>query len=456
MKSPVFRKFLWSAAIPGVVVLIFLNILFWHSGLHAWLVAGLIAAIVIAFVTASSFANPFLRRLMRMQAFAEDLPGSQTPAPASLLEDGDELGSLARSLLRARAKWQEVLDQLKLESQRREVILKSMVEGVLAVDNDSRVIFCNDSFARLVNANLPLPPRLTLLDLARDPSLTDMLSQVLATHEPLRQTLQLSAAFGRVFEVQAAPLAGPAHGGALAILHDITDLERLKRVREDFVANVSHELRTPLTAIRGYAEALLDGGLEDTEQNRKFVEVILNHAIRLNNIASDLLVLSELESNREQPGEGFVSVQAAVDSAIRAVEEEANEREVSLIRGPVVDAEVKGSRVRLEQALINLLTNAVKFNRPGGSARIETAMPGEESIAITISDNGAGIPSEDLSRIFERFYRVDKARSREVGGTGLGLSIVKHVVERIGGSVKVESQLGKGSAFTVTLPIKRS
>ncbi|MGH9378063.1 MAG: sensor histidine kinase [Terriglobia bacterium] len=452
MKSPIFRRFLWSAVLPALAALLFLNLYLRNSGVHLWLLAGLVFALVIAFAAAWSSARALIRRINRMQAFAENLLDSQLPAAPALLENEDELGSLARSLGRAAGQWQGLLEQLKLESARREAILKSMVEGVLAVDNDSRVIFCNDSFARLVGARLPLPARLPLLDLARDPSLTGMLAQVLATHEPLRQTLQLAAADGRVFEVQAAPLAGPAHTGALAILHDITDLERLERVRKDFVANVSHELRTPLTAIRGYSEALLDGGLEDPEQNRKFLEVILNHSIRLNNIASDLLVLSELESARGQPEQDRVSIRAAVDAALRAVEVEAEARAVSLVRGQVEEAEVLGSRVRLEQALINLVTNAVKFNRPGGAVRLEATMFAEGSVSITVSDNGIGIPSEALSRIFERFYRVDKARSREVGGTGLGLSIVKHVIERMGGSVKVESQVGKGATFTVTLP----
>lgn len=455
LNSPIFRKFLWSALFSAVFSLLFLTFYVVHSWMHLWLLVGLIFAFVAAFFAAWLGSLTLIRRINRMKSFAEDLLLSQTLAANPPVDAEDEVGDLGRSLRRAAGQWQDLLGRLKLESARREAILTSMVEGVLAVDYDLRVIFCNESFARLVGAQLPIPARLPLLDLARDPGLSGMLAQVLASQTPLRQTLQLAAANGRVFEVQAAPLAEPAHMGAIAILHDITNLERLERVRKDFVANVSHELRTPLTAIRGYAETLLDGGLEDPEQNRKFLEVILNHSIRLNNIASDLLLLSELESGRSHAEQDPVSVRVVVDAALRAVEAEAESRKVHLVRGRVDEVEVAGSRVRLEQAVINLLNNAVKFNRNGGQVRVDALRPDDATVCISVSDNGIGIPSEHLSRIFERFYRVDKVRSREVGGTGLGLSIVKHVADRMGGTIKVESQVGKGSTFTIILPVSR-
>lgn len=326
-----------------------------------------------------------------------------------------------------------------------------MVEGVLAVDHGLRVIFCNDSFARIFGAQLPVPAQASLLNFARDPGLTGMISGVLATRSPSRKTLQLPAADGRVFEVEAAPLGEAGRGGAIAILHDITELERLERVRKDFVANLSHELRTPLTAIRGYAESLLDGALEDRDNARHFSEVILSHAVRLNNIASDLLTLSELESGGNRPEPHPVSLRTSIETALRAVENEAALHGVHLERGDLADEAILGVRVYLEQVLVNLLNNGIKFNRPGGRVRVEAGRMDADRIFIAVSDDGIGIPSEDLSRIFERFYRVDRARSRDAGGTGLGLSIVKHAIERMGGAVKVESRLGKGSTFTVLL-----
>jgi two-component system, OmpR family, phosphate regulon sensor histidine kinase PhoR len=212
-------------------------------------------------------------------------------------------------------------------------------------------------------------------------------------------------------------------------------------------------MRTPLAAIVGYSDTLLDGGLEDPSNNRRFVEVMRTNAIRLNSIATDLLVLSELESGTK-PGEPErVPVRAALDSAMAAVESEARNSGIQIVRGEIADVCVLGYRFRLEQAILNLLVNAVKFNREGGEVRIEARLEPDRQIQIAISDTGAGIPSQDLPRIFERFYRVDKARSRRVGGTGLGLSIVRHVVESMNGKVKVESQLGRGSTFTIILPV---
>lgn len=446
LKNSILRRFLWCALLPAMATAVI------AAAAHLHVVEALILAFVLALLASWLSARALWERINRLKTFAENLVHSRPPAlnPSPAFEG--ELGALARTLSRAAEQWQELLEQLRLESARREAILKAMVEGVLAVDRDLRVIFCNDSFARLVGARLPLLPRLPLLNLVRDPSLQGMLVQVLAAHQPMRQTLQLAAADSRVFEVQAAPLSEPDRPGAIAILHDITDLERLERVRKDFVANVSHELRTPLTAIRGYTETLLDGAVEDPKENRKFLGIILNHAIRLNRIASDLLVLSELESGRNQPEPQRISVRAIVEAALHAVEEAAEREDVRLIAGKVEDAEVTGSSVRLEQALVNLLDNAIKFNRPGGVVRVEAERQAENTVSITVSDNGIGIPSEDLSRIFERFYRVDKARARDAGSTGLGLSIVKHAIERMGGAVRVESQVGKGSTFTVTLP----
>jgi two-component system phosphate regulon sensor histidine kinase PhoR len=412
----------------------------------SWVAA--IAALVMAYF----FSRTFTRRIRRLQAFAEGLLSGRTPS--TLVRDSDdELGQLAASLSRTANQLHELVDSLSLESARREAILASMVEGVLAVDNELRVTFCNESFARAVGALRTVPERLPVLELVRDPGFLDMLSRVLVTHESVKQRLQLAAAEGRAFEVQAAPLAMGSRRGAIAILHDITDLERLERIRKDFVANVSHELRTPLTAIRGYAETLLDGALEDEEHNRKFLEVIRAHAIRLNNISSDLLVLSELESGQHPAEPEPVPIRAALESAVRTVESEARVRGVRLLVGDLDGARVMGHRIRLEQAFVNLLDNAVKFNHPGGEVRVETARAKDGSATITICDTGIGIPSEDLPRIFERFYRVDKARSREVGGTGLGLSIVKHVIERMNGTIVVDSELGRGSSFTVTLPL---
>jgi two-component system phosphate regulon sensor histidine kinase PhoR len=409
------------------------------------LILALIGGLAYAFIRSFSFQTAELR------AYAEHLLDPQVPGQP-LPAGEDDLGALARTLQRMAPRIRELVESLRLESARREAILASMVEGVLAVDKDLRVTFCNNSFARALGAGSPVQAGTPLLELVRDPGLLDILSKVLAAGERMERRLTLPAAEDHTFEVLAGPLAGSSTTGALAILHDITELERLERVRKDFVANVSHELRTPLAAIRGYAETLLDGALDDQEHNRRFVEIIQAQATRLSNIASDLLTLSELESNGVAAQPHAISIRSALESALHTVEAAARVRGVRLLCEKIDDVNVLGHELRLEQALVNLLDNAVKFNRANGEVRVETrAVDG--TAWITISDTGIGIPSDALRRIFERFYRVDKGRSRDMGGTGLGLSIVRHVMEQMSGTVKVESRVGEGSTFTLTIPI---
>ena len=450
MRTSLFQKLLWGVLLLAAIELALLNLgtaapeLRWRMALAT--LATALAGIAGAFL----FSRRLRRRIGRLRVFVEGLVAG--PAQIPLPDSPDELGALAESLGRVAAQVNELVDKVRLEGARRDAILTGMVEGVLAVDKELRVTFCNAAFATAFGVSGPVPEGLPVLRLVRDPDFLEMVRIVVASGESVKRRMHLSGADSRSFEVQAAPLAGPSSSGAMAILHDITDLERLERVRKDFVANVSHELRTPLTAIRGYAETLLDGALDDPDHRRRFVEIIQSHAIRLNNIASDLLALSELESGRPPLAPGKLSVLATLEAAMRTVESEAAMRKVQLGWGTVEDLQVMGNKIKLEQAFVNLLDNAVKFNRGGGEVWVEASrLPGGK-VAISIADSGIGIPSEDVPRIFERFYRVDKARSREVGGTGLGLSIVKHVIEQMQGTVSVESQLNKGSKFTVVLP----
>ena len=408
-------------------------------------------SLIGAFVVTATFSQAIEWRIQRLKSFTEhvlDATAEIEPLP----EDGTQSVLLNQSMRRMASRIRELVDRLSLESMRRDVILKSMAEGVLAVDHQMRVLFCNQALSNALGLKHPVEENTPLVGLVRDPKFLSLIAGVLASGEPVKCKLQFAAEDTSIFEAYAAPLAVPPHRGALVILHDITGLERLERIRRDFVANVSHELRTPLTAIRGYAETLLGGALDDSENNRRFVEIIQAHAIRLNNIASDLLTLSDLESGRRDTEPGPISVEEAVNTALLTVEPEARIRGVKLVRGNVHDALITGHAIRLEQALVNLLDNAIKFNQPGGEARIDAGINPEGRVYITVSDTGSGMPSEDLPRIFERFYRVDRARSRAVGGTGLGLSIVKHVVERMDGTIKVDSRLGKGSTFTILLP----
>lgn len=460
-----FRLFITCfALISGTV---FLSGLAVSAGLTAW---GVVAQVTLSFVATLIVTWVFSRavawRIQRLKLFADsvlDAPASGEPLPDGWIVDASsETAGLNYALRRMATRIRDLVDSLSLESGRRDVILRSMAEGVLAVDHQLRVLFCNQALSTALGLRHSVAENTPLVGLVRDPQLLALISTVLATGEPAQRKLQFAVPLSdqsdesSIFEAYATPLASPdekvPHPGALIILHDITAMERLERVRKDFVANVSHELRTPLTAIRGYAETLLSGALSDTDHNRRFVEIIQAHAIRLNNIASDLLTLSDLESGRRDAAPSAISVDEAISTAFLTVETEARIRGVELVRDSSGDPYITGHALRLEQALVNLLDNAVKFNHKGGEARIQSGVNSDGGVYISVSDTGNGIPSDDLPRIFERFYRVDRARSREVGGTGLGLSIVKHVVERMGGTIKVESRLGRGTTFTIQLP----
>ena len=408
------------------------------------------AAGLISWLLGFLLSRPVDREISRNREFAGSLLND--PGELTGVDNLDELGALDLSLRRVAGQAHSLLERHQEEAARREAILGSMVEGVLAVDDRMHVTFCNQALARMAGGRTPATGT-PVIELIRDTQFLETLEQVVRTAQPAKWHFQIPGNEGRSFEVQATPLVSGDSSGAVAILHDISELERLENVRRDFVANVSHEFRTPLAAITGYAETLLDGAIDEPGNNRRFLEIIRSNAIRLNSIATDLLTLSELQRGPAPPTSELIPIGDAIESALSTMAAEASLRkEVTLERGPILNLAVPGSRYQLEQALVNLLDNAVKFNQPDGNVHIETRQQSGQ-ISILISDTGVGIPSNDLPRIFERFYRVDKARSRQVGGTGLGLSIVKHIVERMNGHVSATSQLGKGSVFTVTFPI---
>jgi two-component system phosphate regulon sensor histidine kinase PhoR len=443
MRDSIGRRVLTVAALLAapLVAIVFLYV----PDIRVRLVALAVAAGAVAL--AWLLAQSTIRRIRAIATFVDGMLDQTGPRPP-LIHGDDELGELTRSLSRMTPQIAELVNRLSMELTRREAVLASMTEAVLAVDAQLNVTFCNHAFQQAVGDH-GTAQGVPLIRMVRDPDLFRLLKQVVDSGEPVRRRAQL---LGHSFEVNAAPLANSTSRGAIAILHDVTPQEHLERVKRDFIANVSHEFRTPLATIRGYAETLLDGGLEDHQNRRKFVEIIQANGIRLNNIASDLLTLSDLEAGRPEPEPGPVPVADAVVSALHAVEPAARLRGLALHAGEIPDALILGYGIRFEQALLNLLDNAVKFNREDGEVGVEVERRPDGRIEVCIWDTGAGIPAIDLSRIFERFYRVDKARSRQVGGTGLGLSIVKHAIEQMNGTITVESTVGKGSRFTINLP----
>jgi two-component system phosphate regulon sensor histidine kinase PhoR len=413
----------------------------------------MVSTLLATLLCASVFARSISIRLSKLRRLEAALVRKDLPLHIPDLGD-DEIGDFARSLSAIAPEFRRLAEGLAVALAQRESILEGMTEALLVVDRDMRISFCNRAFADALSYRGIPQQGAAVVNVVRDPSFLDLVKKVIATGEPMTARTQISTAPGRSFQIRAARLSVSGSTGAVILLLNTTEMERLERVRKDFVANVSHELRTPLAAIRGYAETLLDGAIDDVENRKRFLEIILSQANRLNNIATDLLALSDLESGTH-PLMALLSIAECVDSALQTLQAEAAVRNVQLIRGDVpANLRVRGNKTWLEQVLINLIDNAVKFNRVGGSVRVDAESDAAGFAHVMVTDSGIGIPSSDLSRIFERFYRVDKGRSRAVGGTGLGLSIVKHAMDQMCGDVHVESTLGKGTRFTITLPLE--
>jgi two-component system phosphate regulon sensor histidine kinase PhoR len=342
---------------------------------------------------------------------------------------------------------------LRTERDRLLAVLGSMSEGVLVLDGQERVTLANPSVRNLlalpeVNPGGATPDNPTLLDLNRLPALYALAEQALTGK---RAAEEISIA-GRQVLVRTAPLASPGPTSVVVVFNDMTDLRRLEAVRRDLVANVSHELRTPLTAIRGYAETLKDGGLVDQERAAEFVAIIYRHAERLSRLLDDLLELSRLEAGARPMRKDVIGLGPIVSRALDLVRPKASSRQVSLSVEMNEEPELIGDSEALEQILVNLLDNAVKYTPKGGNVVLRTERTKPDRWRVDVEDSGIGIEPSHLGRVFERFYRVDAGRSREMGGTGLGLAIVKHLSQAMGGRVGVTSELGHGSTFWVELP----
>ncbi len=354
---------------------------------------------------------------------------------------------------------QERLDRLGREVDQLRVVLGGMTEGVIAIDARRRLLFANRSADLLLGLGPQAVGRL-VPELIRSPPFQEAVDQALAAAETYRGEIVLPSrevmprSIPRALAVHGSKLPGPPPGGAVLVFHDVTELRRLERMRQDFVANVSHELKTPLASIKAYTETLLDWALHDEAVNVRFLNRIEEQADRLDQLIQDLLSLARLESGHEVFRHEPLEVSAVVEACIETHRgrAEAKGLDLRLDLGPV-DATtlVVADEEAVRQILDNLVDNAIKYTPEGGTIRVACGLAAD-SVSLAVVDSGIGIPRDDLPRIFERFYRVDKARSREMGGTGLGLSIVKHLIQSIGGQIAVESRVGEGTRFTLDLP----
>jgi two-component system phosphate regulon sensor histidine kinase PhoR len=396
-----------------------------------------------AFVASRRFSD----RVARLKAFLLRVAaGDYHPEP--LTAEGDALSDLHRALNATVEKLGQSMRLLEDERNQSGAILSSMSEGVAVVDRDRRIRYSNPAFrqALLPGGSEALEGR-RLEEVTRQSEILSMVENVLTGGERMDAEIATPSLRPRHFLVRAAPTG---EAGAVLVVLDITEIRSLERVRRDFVANVSHEIRTPLTAIQGFAETLLQGALEDPANRERFVRIIREHATRLARITEDLLKLSRIEAGKLELDLGPTPVGPVLTKCVETARVKLSAKRQAIVieigePPPVAIADANA----LHDVLLNLLDNAIQYTEAGG--RIAARVRAGEEVRIAVEDNGIGIPEGDRDRIFERFYRVDAARSREVGGTGLGLAISKHLVEAMGGRIELESKVGRGSTFTVVL-----
>jgi two-component system phosphate regulon sensor histidine kinase PhoR len=352
------------------------------------------------------------------------------------------------------------IDKLQQEQQQaghqiqtqQEALFNSMVEGLLLLDEKGRIQLANRAFTTLFGVNTDIRSR-TIMEALRLHELADVVDFLETQKRVLGYELRLAGPNERWLQVNGAAIFSSAgqRYGTILVFHDLTRLKQLERARKEFVANVSHELRTPLSLIKGYVETLLDGAHTNPEVANKFLQTIDRNAERLKLLIEDLLTISELESGRVKLNQHAVPLDAVVKKVLDDFKSRAGAKNVNLVQ-ETAGLKVRADSDRLEQVLGNLVDNAIKYGRPEGKVRVGARAVDGGHVEVFVQDDGPGIPAESLSRVFERFYRVDKARSREQGGTGLGLSIVKHIVQSHGGRVWAKSELGHGATFYFTLP----
>jgi two-component system, OmpR family, phosphate regulon sensor histidine kinase PhoR len=421
-----------------------------RSGLKLWSLVIFLVAGGVALWMSRSYTD----RVERLREFSLRVAdGDFRPLPSD--GTGDTLEVLGSSLNQTAARLDRTIRTLTEERNLSSAILGSMVEGVAVVNAAERLAFTNPGFASILGLDVSPVAGSSLLEVVRQTELIGAVRRVLAGEPRVESEISTGTLRQHFFAATVASVRAGDTSGAVIVLHDITELRKLERIRRDFVANVSHEFRTPLTAIQGFAETLIAGALDDPQNRGRFLNIILEHARRLARLTEDLLKLSQMDADRLELEINPVRVSQLVESCYETARRRAAEKELSLTLAPGLSQnlpDVAGDARRLQEILQNLLDNAIQYTLPGGNIVLNAELK-NDSVVFTVSDTGIGIPTADQPRIFERFYRVDVARSREAGGTGLGLAIAKHLVEVHGGRLWVESEVGVGSRFHFSVPL---
>jgi two-component system phosphate regulon sensor histidine kinase PhoR len=419
--------------------------------LRGGVIVALLLALTIALVLSTALSAPWVRSLQEIMQTARRFAAGELDARVAVRRS-DEIGELGRILNQSADQQQHRIEEIARDRARTDAILRAMAEGVLAVDGRGLVLMASEAFCRDFGMEGAIGRH--YLEVVRQREIADLLQAVVRTGEPATAEVEVWP-LRRIFAITVVPFPdteGKAMG-AVATFHDLTDRRRVDMIRRDFVANASHELRTPLTSIRGFVEALEDGAIDDRPTAQRFLGKIRTHADRMTALMDDLLELSRLESGSRPPRFEPVALRELIEELTVSFAPAAQRKGLAL-HADVPALSLVTDPDRLRRVLECLVDNATKYTPTGGEVRV-SARPGDDGGArIAVVDNGPGIPAEHLPRLFERFYRADKARSRELGGTGLGLSIAKHLAEGMGASISVESEVGRGSRFTVSVPFR--
>jgi two-component system phosphate regulon sensor histidine kinase PhoR len=442
-------------ALPTIAVRAALNSLY-RTISAAVLIMALLAALV-SYLVSRNISGPIAEMRLGAQRFAAG--DFSLKLPVAGYRETDQLATGLNEMAR---RLRETINRLTEQRNEVDAILASMMEGVIAIDSNERIITINRAAARLFSIDSSLAPGKWIGEALRNTDVQEFLQKTLLSTSPVEGEASLPEIVNEKHAERYLQLHGTAlrNGvgqsiGALMVVNDFTRIKMLENVRKEFVANVSHELRTPLTSIKGFIETLASGAIDNKEEAKRFIGIVSAQVDRLNTIVEDLLSLSRIERDEERSGVelAFGSVEPILASAIDACRHEASQKHIAITLSCEHSVAANMEKTLLEQAVVNLLDNAIKYSEEHKSIVVTGVSDAERGeVRISVADQGIGIPAEHVERIFERFYRVDKARSRKLGGTGLGLSIVKHIVTAHNGSVTVDSVLGKGSVFTIHLP----
>jgi two-component system phosphate regulon sensor histidine kinase PhoR len=410
----------------------------------------LVSSVAVAFFFSRKLTTP----IRDMEHFTERLRRGETPGTL-MIRSSDEIGQLAENINYMVDELQKRIAALQEEKAKVEAAFSSALDGVLILDPQGRIETVNRGMWAMTGERYRDLVGKTPLEAFRNLGLQKALDQYRSSGMPVSQEMELGEGEPVMLDVSITPVRGvdAAEGKTMLVFHDLTRLKKLERMRVDFVANVTHEIKTPLTAIMGFVETLQEGAIEDRETAKKFLSTIARHAERLNRLVDDLLTISNTELGEIHFSFESVALSGIAQSVLHMIQQKAEEKKIEIASAiPEGLPLIRADRDRLSQVLINVLDNAVKFTPEGGRVTLAASPAAGQEVVVRIIDTGIGVPKDEISRLGERFYRVDKTRSRELGGTGLGLSIVKHLVAAHKGRMEIESQLGRGTSVSLYLP----